>query len=138
MALNKVIMNGRLCADPELKTTQSGLSVTSVSIAVNKSKDETDFFRITAWRNTAEFICKHFKKGDGICIDGHLATNTYEKDGEKRTSYEIVCDSVDFPVGRGKSEEGNNTTHTANEAQVGYNPYQPSFEEVKDDSDLPF
>lgn len=138
MALNKVIMNGRLCADPELKKTQSGLSVTSLNIAVSKGKEETDFFKITAWRNTAEFICKYFKKGDGICIDGHLATNTYEKNGEKRTSYEIVCDSVDFPVGRGKGDEGQNASPTANEAQKGYNPYQPSFENVKDDSDLPF
>lgn len=138
MALNKVIMNGRLCADPELKKTQSGLSVTSLNIAVSKGKEETDFFKITAWRNTADFICKYFKKGDGICVDGHLATNTYEKNGEKRTSYEIVCDSVDFPVGRGKADEGTNTAPTANEPQRGYNPYQPSFENVGNDEGLPF
>lgn len=138
MALNKVIMNGRLCADPELKKTQSGLSVASLNIAVSKGKEETDFFKITAWRNTAEFICKYFKKGDGICIDGHLATNTYEKNGEKRTSYEIVCDGVDFPVGRGKTDEGTNTAPTTNEAQKGYNPYQPSFENVGNDEGLPF
>ena len=138
MALNKVIMNGRLCADPELKTTQSGLKVTSLNLAVQKGKDETDFFKITAWRNTAEFICKYFKKGDGICVDGHLATNTYEKNGEKRTSYEIVCDSVDFPVGRGKGDEGTNTAPTTNEVQRGYNPYQPSFESVGGDEGLPF
>lgn len=138
MALNKVIMNGRLCADPELKTTQSGLKVTSLNLAVQKGKDETDFFKITGWRNTAESICKYFKKGDGICIDGHLATKTYEKNGEKRTYYEIVCDSVEFPVGRGKADEGTNTAPTTNEPQMGYNPYKPTFENVGNDEGLPF
>ena len=79
--LNKVILAGRLTADPELKQTQSGIAVVSFSIAVNRrfaSRDsqqgqpEADFFRVTAWRSTAEFIAKYFHKGSAICITGSI------------------------------------------------------------------
>ena len=79
--LNKVILAGRITADPELKQTPSGVSLVTFSLAVNRrfgSRDgqnqqpEADFFRITAWRNTAEFIAKYFRKGSAICICGSI------------------------------------------------------------------
>ena len=145
MALNKVIINGRLTADPEKKQTQSGISVTSFSIAVNKSKEDTDFFRVTAWRSTADFICQYFHKGDGICIDGHLATTSYEKDGKTYKNVEIVCDAANFPVGGTKAEGASKNAETnfaSPVASTGYtgHPAQAvgSFEQISDDSDLPF
>ena len=88
--LNKVILAGRLVADPELKQTQSGISVVSLRIAVNRrytsrndgqqSQPEADFFNVTAWRTTAEFIAKFFRKGSAICVVGSIqnsrASNT--------------------------------------------------------------
>ena len=80
MSLNKVIMQGRLTADPELKQTPNGILVTSFSLALNKDEGKADFFNIVAWRHNAEFICKYFKKGDGIIITGHLSSRSYEKE----------------------------------------------------------
>lgn len=127
MSFNKVIMVGRLCADPEMKQVSGGTSVTSFSIALNRGEGKVDFFTVVAWQHTAEFICKYFKKGDGICIDGHLSSRTYEKDGSKRTKYAVVCDNAGFPEGR-KADGGN-------EAR-SYGP--PRFEEVSTDDDIPF
>lgn len=128
MALNKVIMEGRLCADPELKQTNSGLAVTSFSLAINRAKGETDFFGFVAWRQTAEFICKWFKKGDGVGVIGRLRSREYEKGGVKHKVYEIECDEVFFPDGR-KAESGE---------QARSNTPPPRFEEVSGDDDLPF
>ena len=145
MALNKVIINGRLTADPEKKQTQSGISVTSFSIAVNKNKEETDFFRVTAWRSTADFICQYFRKGDGICIDGHLATTSYEKDGKTYKNVEIVCDAANFPVGGTKAEGASKNAETnfaSPVASTGFTEHPAhavgKFEQISDDSDLPF
>lgn len=102
MAFNTVILSGRLTADPELKTTQSGLSVTSFNIAVDrrvKSGEEkkADFITIVAWRNTAEFITKYFRKGNLIGIEGSIQTRKYtDKDGNNRTAFEIVANNVQF------------------------------------------
>ena len=100
--LNKVIIAGRLCADPEVKTTQSGLSIVTVRVAVNrrtKSGDhpEADFFTVTAWRQTAEFIGKYFRKGSAICVVGSLTVRTWEdRDGNRRQSTEIIADEALF------------------------------------------
>ena len=77
--LNKVILGGRMTADPELKQTPQGVSVTSFSIAVNRrGKDaQTDFINCVAWRQTADFICRFFKKGSSICISGSVQTRTW-------------------------------------------------------------
>ena len=100
---NKVIMGGRIARDTELKTTQSGLSVTQFSIAVNRksTKDQqtpqTDFINVTAWRNTAEFITKFFRKGSSICIVGSLQTRSFtDKTGSKREVTEVVADEAYF------------------------------------------
>jgi single-strand DNA-binding protein len=102
-SFNKVIIGGRLTADPELKSTQSGLSVTTFTVAVNRrfggkgDEQQTDFFNVTAWRQTAEFICKHFKKASSICVMGSLQTRSWvDKDGQKRYATEIVADEAYF------------------------------------------
>ena len=101
--LNRVILMGRLVSDPELKTTGTGISVTSFSIAVDrnyvKSGEErkADFFNIVCWRSTAEFVCRYFGKGSLIAIDGQLQSRTYQaKDGTNRTVVEVVADNVSF------------------------------------------
>lgn len=96
--INNVVLMGRLCADPELKTTQSGLSVTSFALAVDKGKDKgADFIDIVAWRDTADFINKYFDKGSMIAIVGSIQTRTYEdKNGNKRKAVEVVAREVSF------------------------------------------
>lgn len=100
--LNKVILQGRLTAYPELKHTKSGKAVTDFSVAVEdnrKSGDErtVNFFKIQAWGASAEFICKYFEKGQQIIVDGRLTTSSYtDKNDIKRKDVYIVADSVNF------------------------------------------
>lgn len=101
---------GRLTEAPELKTTNSGAAVTSFSIAVERNyapkgqERETDFIRITAWRQTAEFVCKYFTKGSMIALQGELQTRKYEdKHGNKRTAVEVVADNVSFCCSKAES-----------------------------------
>ena len=139
--LNKVILVGRLTSDPELKQTQSGISVTSFTVAVNRprAKDkeqEADFINCTAWRQTAEFASKYFHKGSSICVVGSIQTRHYLTDsGEKRYITEVVCDEVKFVDS--KSESGAQNTAPATYVPAAYTN-NASFEEVKEDDDLPF
>jgi single-strand DNA-binding protein len=103
--LNKVILGGRLTGDPELKQTQSGVSVCTFGIAVNRrfnSKDsaqqtQADFFNITAWRQSAEFVSKYFNKGRAIVVVGSLQTRNWtDQNGQKRYTVEVVADEVSF------------------------------------------
>ena len=135
MSINKVIITGRFTADPEPKQTPSGKLVTNFTLAQNRGKDEASFFNFTAWDKTAEFICKYFSKGDGIEVDGHLSVRAYEKDGAKRTAYEVIADHVDFPVNK-KSDGGQAVASAPAPQYTGETA--PSFEEIKDDEDLPF
>ena len=99
---NLVVLTGRLTADPELKTTANGLSVTTFSIAVDRryrsgEERQTDFINIVAWRQTAEFITKYFKKGSLIGIEGSIQTRRYQdKNGNNRTAFEVVANNVQF------------------------------------------
>lgn len=101
-ALNKVILIGRLTANPELKTTQSGVAVTSFCIAVERKygKDgnkETDFINIVAWRQTAEFICKYFGKGNAIIICGELQTRSWKDEhGNTKRITEVLASEASF------------------------------------------
>lgn len=102
--LNKVILGGRLTADPELKTTPSGVSVTSFTVAVNRryggkagEEAQADFFNVTAWRQTAEFITSYFRKASSICIVGSIQTRSWtDQQGQKRFATEIVADEAYF------------------------------------------
>lgn len=98
--LNIVAIQGRLTADPELKHTPSGVAVTSFTLAVDryaKEERKTDWVDVVAWRQTAEFICKYFTKGQMIAVDGSIQTRSYEdKNGNKRKAVEIVAKEVSF------------------------------------------
>ena len=147
---NKVILGGRLTADPELKQTQSGIPVVSFSIAVNRryqSKDapqQTDFFNVTAWRATAEFVSKYFRKGSSICITGSIQNRTWtDQQGQKRYATDIVADEVMFVDSRQDSAGASAApqyTPDAYSAPSFSTPVAsaPKFEEVKTDDDLPF
>lgn len=136
--LNKVILCGRLTADVELKTTPSGLSVCSFAIAINRkaAKDQeqkADFIKCVAWRQTAEFISRYFKKGSSICVTGSIQTRTWKNDeGYAREATEVLVDEAMFVDS--KSEAGNHDAPTF----ASQTPTSPKFEELKTDEDLPF
>ena len=101
--LNRVTLMGRLVADPELKTTASGISVTSFRIAVERNyvkqgeERKADFFDVVCWRSSAEFVCKYFNKGSMIALDGQLQSRVYQaKDGTNRYIVEVVVSQVSF------------------------------------------
>ena len=144
MAFNKVILMGRLTADPELKQTQSGTAVTSFNLAVDRkyNKDEEkkcDFISIVAWKQTAEFICKYFKKGSAILLCGELQTRSWEdKEGNKRNVTEVVANEVSFCEAK-STAQGTNTSVPSNYMPDAYTTAQTAnFEGVEMDSDLPF
>lgn len=142
--INKSILGGRLTADPELKQTASGISACTFTIAVNRrySKDgqqEADFINCQAWRQTAEFVSKYFKKGSSICIAGAIQTRSWtDNNGQKRYATEVVADEAYFVDG--KNDAGQ--TETANPGNYTPSAYksQPEqkFEPVADDGVLPF
>ena len=108
--LNMVMLGGRLTADPELRTTPSGISVTSFTIAVNRryakegEEKNADFFNVTAWRQTAEFICKFFRKGSSICVRGSIENRTWtDEQGIKRFGTNIVADEAFFVDAKGEA-----------------------------------
>ena len=107
--INNVVLMGRIVNDLELKTTQSGLSVVSFRIAVDrkysKGEKQTDFFDIVAWRNQAEFICRYFRKGSLIALEGELQTRSYQtKDGANRTVTEVLANNFSFTGERNTGE----------------------------------
>ena len=135
MNLNKVILAGRLTADPELKTTPSGLSVTSFTVAVDRrfgKEKQTDFISCVAWRSTAEFITKYFSKGNSICVCGSIQTRNYtDKNGNKRTAVEVVAEEATFCEGKKNTAEG------AEMPEAEHYTKPEAYAEA-DDSDLPF
>lgn len=151
--LNKVILMGRLTADPEHKQTPNGVSVTSFSVAVERNFADkegnrgADFINIVAWRATADFICKYFAKGRMIAIEGSIQTRNYEdKQGNKRTAFDVVADQVYFADS--KSSNDNQKAASTNfptpketfaEPAKGTSFSVGDFEEIDaDDDELPF
>lgn len=133
--LNKVIIGGRLTSEPELKTTQSGISVASFSVAVNRKtkqgeEQKSDFFNVTAWRQTADFVARYFHKGSSICIVGVLQNSSWtDQNGQKHYRTDIVADEVMFVDSK---SDGNQA------APSFTNTPTPKFEEISTDGDLPF
>ncbi len=162
-SLNKVILIGNMTADPELKQTPSGVSVCSFSIGVQRRfKDAngtyaSDFINIVAWRQTAEFVAKYFRKGKPICIVGSLQTRSYtDQQGNKRYVTEVVADEATFTESKG-SEGASPSPAFAGMGDTGSTPYyapqqsaapaaqqaapqqaMPKFEDIGGDEDLPF
>lgn len=137
--MNKVYLIGNLTRAPEMRSTQSGVTVCSFSIAVNRrfkdadGKAQTDFFNIVAWRQLGELCGKFLMKGKKVAVVGSIQTRSYEaQDGGKRTAYDIVADEVEFLTPMG---EAPGTRSTAAEAE--YKPADSGFTKV-DDEELPF
>lgn len=144
-SLNKAVLIGRLTADPELKQTQSGISVVTFTIAVNRryqSKNATDgqqtadFINIVAWRQTAEFVSRYFKKGNPILVCGSIQVRSYtDSQGVKRVVTEVVADEVSFVESKQAADE------RAVQPGSTYMPdayTQPKFEDVSEQDGLPF
>ena len=133
---NKTILGGRLTADPELKTTPNGVSVTSFSIAVTRkgTKDDpkTDFFNCVAWRGTAEFIQKYFTEGSSICVVGNLQTRTWEdNNGNKRYATEVIVEEASFVDSKSDAQ-------TQNAFVASTEATTTDLEELGDEDPLPF
>ena len=144
--LNKVILGGRITKDVELKQTTAGVEVVSFSIAVNRKyvangQQTADFFDVTAWRQTAEFISRYFRKGSSICIVGSLQTRSWEdKNGNKRTVTEVVADEAMFVDSKSDAEPANEayTSSPSPSVTPAPMPAQPKFEALSSEDDLPF
>lgn len=121
---NRIIVIGRLVADPELRTTPNGVNVASFRVAVNRPRDKekSDFFNVVAWRQNAEFITRYFSKGKLIGIEGSLQTRDYtDKEGNKRTAFEIQVERAFFTESKGGTPSGGS-----------------EFTAVDSDDDIPF
>ena len=150
--LNKVVLAGRMTADPELKQTANGVSVLSFTIAVNRSyvskgndqgERQADFINVVAWRNTAEFISKYFRKGSAICVTGSIQTRSWQdQQGQRRYATEVVADEAAFVESRGGESAGAQTYTPDAYGQApsfSSNPGSaPNFEDHNTDDDLPF
>ena len=126
--MKKIVLIGNLCRDPELRTTQSGVSVCTFSVAVNRRRSaeagqpEADFFRITTWRQTAEHCAKYLAKGRKVAVSGDISLNQYkDANGLPRYSLEVQADEVEFLTPRSDADD----------TGLEYNP-------ANDSSDLPF
>lgn len=153
--LNKIFLQGRMVADPELRHTPSGVAIASFRLAVDrdfKDRDtgekKADFINVVAWRQTGEFVSRFFSKGRMAIVEGRLQIRDYtDRDGNKRTVAEVVADNVYFGDSRKDAEGG---SHSAPGGFSG-SPYSPapgggyaaapdvdSFAELSDDGELPF
>lgn len=117
--LNNTIIQGRLTKDPELRTTNNGVSVANFTIAWNrKLNDENErslYIDCEAWRGLADLINNRYKKGNEIIVEGELYTNTYENEnGEKRHNTRLVVNQVHFTFGNGKVETNGETNNNSN------------------------
>lgn len=152
--MNKVMLIGRLTADPELRQTQSGIASCQFTVAVNRKfadkntgERQADFIRCQAWRQTAEFVSKYFSKGKMIALEGSLRTGSYtDRNHSDVTHYmtDVYVDNVEF-VG-GKNDNTGNTQNTQQPAQTQQPSDNPDmsygtlsdFEEILSDGDVPF
>ena len=146
--LNNAVIMGRLVADPELRTTGTGISVLSFTVAVDRGfvrqgeDRQADFIDIIAWRQTAEFISKYFRKGSMIAVQGSIQTRMYEdKNGNKRKAVEIVADNASFCGSKAESGTGSfnrNDSVMNNQPAPSYSTAdEGDFKEIPED-DLPF
>lgn len=156
--LNVAVIMGRLVADPELRHTPNDVAVTSFTLAVDRSyvksgtERQADFIDVVAWRNTAEFVSRYFRKGQMMAVQGSIQTRTYtDSNGNKRKAFEIVADNVNFADS--KRDNGNNASSYGNyggndsyQKPAVFNEPAPAyssgssvdFEEIVGDDDLPF
>ena len=162
-SFNKVILMGRLTATPELKQTPSNVSVTTFTVAVDRrfarsgeGQETADFITVVAWRQTAEFVCRYFKKGRPILVCGSIQTRSWtDQQGNKRYVTEVVADEVSFVESKADSDahsgadDNANSSARQNRSQQQYTPdaygapaysngSDSDFEELPGDDNLPF
>ena len=141
--MNKAILVGRLTRDPELRTTGSGVSVCSFTIAINRRFKnaeggyDADFINCVAWRQQAEFVAKYFTKGRMIGLCGSIQTRNYDKDGQKVYVTEVVADEVSFVEGKGQGDSPVQTTPSNNTNTASFGA-DDGFIPMPADDDLPF
>ncbi|MBR6784793.1 MAG: single-stranded DNA-binding protein [Clostridia bacterium] len=146
--LNNAVIMGRLVADPELRTTGNGNSVTTFTVAVDRrfvrqgEERQTDFIDVVAWRQTAEFVNRYFRKGSMIAVQGSIQTRMYEdKNGNKRKAVEIVADNASFCGSKAESGTGDygrsNSVMNSQPAPSYSTADEGDFKEIPED-DLPF
>ena len=150
--LNVAVLMGRLVADPDLRTTPSGVSVTSFRLAVDRKfarqgeERQADFIDIVAWRQTADFVTRYFRKGSMIAVQGSIQTRNYEdKQGNKRTAVEVVADNVSFCGSKSENNTNGSPNRSmdiqppGNDTQSYTSSNNQDFEAIDDeDDDLPF
>ena len=136
---------GRLTADPELRKTQSGISVTRITVAVDRAfvrqgeERQADFIDVRCWRQTAEFVCKYFQKGSMIAVQGSIQTGSYEdKNGIRRKTFEIVADNVSFCGSKNEGGASQRPVVDAAAPAAFSNGNVSDFTADEDDDDLPF
>jgi len=129
MAINMVILTGRLTRDPEIRYTQSGKAVASISLAVGRkfSKDETDFFDCTAWGKTAEIAAEYLRKGNQVGVTGTLRQNRFEVEGQKRSKVEVNVEQLEFL----ESKKASGSFEGNSDSNLGKS-------EVAEDDEFPF
>lgn len=138
--LNKIVLQGRLCYDPELRHTQSGAAVSSFTLAVDRDfkshsgERETDFVNCTAWKSVAEFTARYFSRGRMAIVEGRLQSRKYtDKDGNNRTAYEVVASSVYFVDSKKDADPLDKLAEDAEPVS------EPPISELDEDSEgLPF
>ncbi len=151
--LNVAIVMGRLVADPELRHTPNDIAVTSFTVAVDRSyvksgaERQADFIDVVAWRSTADFVCKYFRKGQAIVVQGSIQTRTYtDSQGNKRKAVEVVADNVHFAESKRDSAASTGGAYSPpSRPEVAPTPAPAytsgdtgDFEEILADDDLPF
>ena len=154
-SFNKVILIGNLVADPEIRQTQSGISVCRFTIAVNRrfarpaaqeaqngQQQTADFITVVAWRQSAEFVARYFKKGRPILVCGQLQSRSWtDQQNNRHYSTEVVADEVSFVESKSDAPAagGNNTQYVPDSyGAPAYTGGAASFEEIPDDGNLPF
>lgn len=142
--LNVVSVMGRFTRDPEIRTTQTGKSVASFTLACDRRKDangnsQADWLDCVAWDKTAEFICRYFKKGDLCAVSGRLQTRQYQdKNGTNRKSTEIVVLDVSFAGGKSTSPDAENAAQRPAAALARTQTQNDDFALIDDSEDMPF
>ena len=137
--INSVVLMGRLTYDPELRTTPNGISVVRIQLACDRNfqrsgeERKADFIDVTAWRQTAEFISRYFRKGSMIAVEGSIQTENFtDKDGNKRKSVQVVANNVSFCGS--KAESGTASNPAFSQPAPSYASADNSdFEEIIDD-----
>lgn len=143
-SINKVILGGRLTNDVELKSTPSGVSAAQFSLAVNRSyskdgQQQTDFINCTAWRQTAEFISRYFRKGSSLCIVGNIQTRSWnDQNGQKRYATDVIVDEALFVDSKNESQGAGAASTTGYVPEAYTTPQNQNYEDVSADDSLPF